>query len=71
MIPQTDNSAILVEEQIPIDNSIRMKEMFFMLLICAMGFSGIQLCVKKFYPDTPSAIDDIVVHETDFAQVEI
>ena len=71
MYPTTDNITLEAYEEIPSSISIRIKEFFFLVIILFMGVSGMSLCIDKLYPEQKERIPDIIIHETDYAFVDI
>jgi hypothetical protein len=71
MSPNTEKIAIDIGEEIPLTMSIRFKEYFFLLIIFFMGFSGMSLCIDKLYPEKKEKIQDIIIHDIDFAYLDV
>lgn len=71
MTPNTDNAVLAYQDEIPATLSIRIKEIFFMLMVVIMGFSGITLCIDKVYPKEEKIFEDIIIHDSDVAQVNL
>lgn len=65
MDPVTDTSP---EGDVTVSPALMVKEYFFMLIVIIMGFSGLSLCVHKLYPESDDDIENIIVHDIEYAQ---
>lgn len=71
MFPEIDHLPEVTQEDIPASFSIRVKEAFFLTLVFLMSFSGLSLCIDKIYPEDDNTLEDIVVHDSDMAHLDI
>jgi len=71
MFPNTENPSVDLIEETALSLSLRLKEYFFLIIVFIMGFSGMSLCIEKLYPSTKDDIQNIIIHETDYAQVDL
>jgi len=67
----TDSQLALAQELPPACMAIRLKEAFFLVIVLFMGIAGIQLCIDKIYMQPDKTYEDILVHDSGYAQVDI
>lgn len=67
MDPVTDSLPI---EELDYSPSLMIKEYFFLLIVVFMAISGLTLCVQKIYPQSNNDIEQILVHDAEFAHID-
>lgn len=67
MDPMTDSHPV---EELEYSPSLIIKEYFFLVIVVFMAITGLTLCVQKIYPSSNSDIEQILVHEAEFAQID-
>ncbi len=70
MNPNTEDFLLSEEENIKMSFTLRCKEYFFLFIVLLMGFSGMSLCIEKFYPSTKGEIKDVIIHDADYVHLE-
>jgi len=67
MDPMTDSLPI---EELDYSPSLMFKEYFFLVIVVFMAITGLSLCIQKIYPQSNNDIEQILVHDAEFAHIE-
>ena len=56
-------------EELDYSTSLMFKEYFFLVIVVLMAVAGLSLCVNKLYPEAENDIEEILVHDAEFAHI--